>query len=363
MRRWSWRIGTLAGIPVYVHATFFLIFAWVALQTGTQDGWGNLAGSLFFVAALFGCVVLHELGHALAARRYGIATRDITLLPIGGLARLERMPKEPRHELVVALAGPAVNVVIAAGLLLVLGSIPTLDQLPARVRPQLFLQQLMVVNIFLVVFNLLPAFPMDGGRVLRALLATRLSYPKATRVAATVGQVMAFFFFLTGLWGSQPILMLIAVFVWFGASQEAGAVETTSALAGLPVRAGMLTEFHTLAPDAPLGQGVSHILRGSQQDFPVVEQGRLVGLLTRQDLIQGLSRGGAESPVHGAMSPDVSTGHPDEPLEDALRRLQGSSRGTLPVLQDGHLVGLLTLENISELLMIRSALDRSKDPA
>ena len=358
--RWSWRIGTLAGIPVYVHFTFFLIFAWVALQTGTKDGWGNLLGSLLFVAALFGCVVLHELGHALAARRFGIQTRDITLLPIGGLARLERMPKDPKQELVVALAGPAVNVIIAAGLFLVLGSLPALDQLPAQVRPQLFLQQLMVVNVFLVLFNLLPAFPMDGGRVLRALLATRLSYPRATRAAATVGQVMAFLFFFIGLMGSQPVLMLIAVFVWFGASQEAGAVEATSALAGLPVRAGMLTDFRTLSPADPLGAVVDHILSGSQQDFPVLEGPTVVGLLTRQDLIAGLSRSGAEAPVRGVMRTEIAFADPEEELEVALRRLQAAPYSALPVTRLGRLEGLLTLENVSELLMIRSALNRSR---
>ncbi len=360
--KWSFKIGRLAGIPVYVHATFFLIFAWVALQAHPKGGMaGVLSGSLF-VAALFACVVLHELGHALAARRYGIVTRDITLLPIGGLARLERMPRDPKQELVVALAGPAVNVVIAAGIFVLLrlaGQMPPLEELERPFDPGSFLARLMVVNVFLVVFNMLPAFPMDGGRVLRALLAATTSYPRATRIAATVGQVMAALLFLYGLIAPNPVLMLISVFVWIGASQEAGAVERSAALAGVKVRTAMQTSFATLSPGDSLGRAVEYILAGAQQDFPVVVGDRVLGLLTRNDLLVGLAERRQHGLVSESLRTDVPSASPDEPLEDALLRFQGQPVASLPVLEHGRLVGLLTLENVSELLMIRSALERA----
>ena len=226
MTRWSFKIAEPFGIGVYVHISFLLIVAWVALgQLQTGGGMGAVLASVIFLLALFACVVLHELGHALAARRYGIRTRDITLLPIGGLARLERMPQKPLQELVVAIAGPAVNVVIAAALWLwlgVTGSLVPADQLGLTMGP--FFERLLAVNLALVVFNMLPAFPMDGGRVLRSLLALRLGFLRATRIAAAVGKAMAALFALIGIF-FNPFLLLIAIFVWFGATQESALAE------------------------------------------------------------------------------------------------------------------------------------------
>ena len=190
---WSWRIGRIAGIDVYIHFTFVFLLAWVALaHYMAHNDLAEAMRGLIFIVALFGIVVLHELGHALAARRYGIRTRDITLLPIGGVARLERMPEDPKQELVVALAGPAVNVVMAAAIYVGLMLRQELVPLGEAVRVGGgFVSQLFWVNVSLALFNLLPAFPMDGGRVLRALLGMRLDYVRATQVAARIGQGMA----------------------------------------------------------------------------------------------------------------------------------------------------------------------------
>jgi Zn-dependent protease/CBS domain-containing protein len=356
--KWSWRIGRFAGIDVYIHATFLLLVAFFGFtywqQTRTLSG--TLEG-IAFLLALFLSVVLHEYGHALTARRYGIKTRDITLLPIGGVARLERMPDKPLQELRVALAGPAVNVVIAAVLFTYLALSETFIPLTGMtLTGGPFIERLLSVNVSLVLFNLIPAFPMDGGRVLRALLALRLDYVRATQIAATIGQGMAFLFGILGLF-SNPMLVFIALFVWIGAQQEASMVQMKSALGGIPVRQAMLTEFKALRPLDTLQQAVEHILAGTQQDFPVLEEERLVGILTRSDLLASLTRHNEASRVNAVMRRDFETVHPGDMLGVASIRLQACGCPIFPVIQDGRLVGLLTMENIGEFLMIKSALE------
>ena len=359
--KWSWKIAEVAGIGVYVHATFLLLIAWVAWMHWQQGH--NLAATLagvVFILALFACVVLHEFGHALTAKKYGIRTRDITLLPIGGVARLERMPDDPRQELWVALAGPAVNVVIAAVLLVwlqVTGSLEPLSQL--SVTGGSFFGRLMVLNIFLVVFNLIPAFPMDGGRVLRALLALRTDYVRATHIAANLGQFIALLFGFIGLF-NNPMLLFIALFVWIGAAQEASLVQMKSALGGIPVGRAMLTDFCTLAPQDSLARAVELILAGSQQDFPVAENGQVVGVLTRADLLRELAQRGQESLVAEVMRRDFQVVDSSEMLETAFARLQSYECNTLPVTHNGRLVGLMTMENVGEFIMIQTALAHRK---
>src|SRR5512145_759438 len=206
--RWQWKLGTFAGIDVFVHATFLLLIGWIGYSYWLQyETLAKVAEGILFILALFLCVVLHEYGHALTARKYGIKTRDITLYPIGGVARLERMPEKPIEELWVALMGPAVNLVIGALLLaylVVTDTLVPLNQL--TVGSGSVFERLMLVNFTLVLFNLLPAFPMDGGRVLRALLAMRMDYVRATQIAAYIGQAMAILFAFLGLI-SNPFLL------------------------------------------------------------------------------------------------------------------------------------------------------------
>jgi Zn-dependent protease/predicted transcriptional regulator len=304
---------------------------------------------------LFGCVVLHEYGHALTARKYGIKTRDITLLPIGGVARLEKMPDEPVQELWVALAGPAVNVVIAAvlyGWLQVTGGLATLSDL--EIGAGSFIERLMVVNLFLVGFNMLPAFPMDGGRVVRALLAMRMEYTRATQIAASLGQIMAILFGFLGLL-ANPFLLFIAFFVWIGAAQEASMVQMKSALAGIPVSRAMLTDFRTVAPTDSLAHAVQLILAGSQQDFPVVSNSQVVGVLTRSNVLQGLTERGPQTPIAEMMHREFEVFDSYEMLEVAFARLQACQCQTVPVTHGGQLVGLLTMDNVGEFLMIQGA--------
>jgi Zn-dependent protease len=357
--KWSWRIGRIAGIGVYMHVTFLILLIWVAASYYlVRHSLVEAAVGLAFILALFGIVVLHELGHALTARRFGIRTRDITLLPIGGVARLERMPDDPKQELLVALAGPAVNVVLAGIFFALLvagrGLVMVNDEL--TLAGGSFLSKLMWINIGLVLFNLLPAFPMDGGRVLRALLATRMPYVRATRIAAHIGQAMALLFGFFGLFSTNPFLVIIALFVWMGAGQEAGMVEMKSALGGIPVQRVMMTRFRTLAPSDSLGRAVEQILAGSQQDFPVVENGAVVGVLGRSELLAGLAKAGQEALVGKFMQRDFRLAHPDEKAENVFARLQDCSCRTIPVVQNGELVGVVTMENVGEFMMIQTAL-------
>ena len=355
--KWQWKLGNFAGIDVFVHATFFLLIGWVGYSYWIQDrSLAKVAEGILFILALFLCVVLHEYGHALTARRYGIKTRDITLYPIGGVARLERMPDKPIEELWVALMGPAVNVIIAAGLFAYLFFSRSLVPITnLTIASGSFLERLMTVNIWLVLFNLIPAFPMDGGRVLRALLALRMDYVRATQAAANIGQGLAFVFGFIGLF-SNPFLLFIALFVWIGASQEASMVQMKNSISGIPVTHAMQTKFETLSPRDNLDRVVNLILAGSQHDFPVVEDGRLVGVLTRDDFIRALSREGQSTPVVNVMRRDLPTIDSHDMVEMAVTRLQESGSKTLPVMHAGQLVGLITSENITEFLMIRSAL-------
>jgi Zn-dependent protease len=362
---WSWKLGRVAGIPIYLHWTFLILIAWLVIA-GTLENNDVVQGVSegAFVLALFGCVVLHELGHALTAKRFGVPTTDITLLPIGGVARLERMPERPSQELLVALAGPAVNVVIA--LVLVGFRVPLPSELGTadEMVHAGFWPKLLMINVFLAAFNMLPAFPMDGGRVLRALLAMRLPYARATRLAASVGQMMAIGFGLLGLSGHAPLLLFIAIFVWIGAEAEARQVAERAALKGVSVRDAMITEFHTLDPDDSLGHAADLLLSGTQQDFPIAVDGDpVLHVLTRADLMNGLSQRGREGLARDFAPSILPTVEASGGLNDALTLLRSGQAPCLQVVDRGRIVGLLNLENVGELLMVRAALGETGDGA
>ena len=359
--KWSWKVTQISGITISVHVTFLVLVVWFALVYWFEVG--SLARALSGVALLlllFGCVLLHELGHALTAQRFGFMTREITLLPIGGIARLERMPDDPMQSLWITLAGPAVNVAIAVVLFVTLkasGQWQSVRQISLTEGP--FLERLMLVNVSLVVFNMLPAFPMDGGRALRAVLATRMDDARATRIAATLGQAMAVLFAVIG-WRANPLLILIALFVWAGAAQEARAAEIRSALSGIPVSRIMITDFTTLSPDDQLAAAVELVLHGNQHDFLVLQDGRLAGVLTRHNLLGGLARGGPQSRVGDAMERDVHVVDAHETLDAVLTRLDADEYTTAPVADGGRLTGLLTADAIAEYLKIQAALAHTR---
>lgn len=358
--KWSWKLLRVAGIDVYVHATFFILIIWIGLSYWQVAGTlAAVINGISFILALFVCVVLHEFGHALTARRYGIRTQSITLLPIGGVAAMERMPDDPRQEIAVALAGPAVNLVIASGLWLWLTASNMLvspDEL--SLTGGSFLERLMLINIVLAVFNLVPAFPMDGGRVLRALLALRMDHNRATQAAAKVGQGLALWLGLIGLL-YNPFLIFIALFVWIGAAAEAGIEQVKSTLSGMAVGRAMLTDFQVLTPDNPLSLAIELTLAGSQKEFPVLINGKVVGVLTQDDLLKGLQQQGEQARVADWMQREVQSADLDESLEKVLQRLQNCQCRLLSVTEAGRLVGIINLDNIMELISIQTAIDES----
>ncbi len=359
--RWSWRLGRFAGIDVYVHATFLLLILWVVILHWIQGhSLDAVVSGVLFILALFACVVLHEFGHALTARRYGIATKDITLLPIGGVSRFERMPDKPWQEFWVSIAGPIVNALLAAAIYLALfltSGFKPVGGLSMTGGP--FLERLLVANLILAVFNLLPAFPMDGGRILRALLSTRIDHLRATRAAASIGQALALVFGLIGLFGN-PFLLFIAFFIWIGAAHESQSVQIKDAFSGIPIRAAMQTKFTTLSTNNTLGDAVRAILDGSQHDFPVMWGDRVLGILTRANVLAALSEHGPEQPITGVMQREFQTAEPNEMLERVLSRLAASPARVIPVLDNGNLVGLVTAENLGEYLMVQNALQRRR---
>jgi Zn-dependent protease/CBS domain-containing protein len=293
------------------------------------------------------------------ARGFGVRTPDVILLPIGGVARLERIPEKPSEEFLIAIAGPAVNVVIALLLILFGGANLSAGHLSSTLEAAnvSMVDRLAAVNLFLALFNLIPAFPMDGGRVLRALLAARFGYVRATEVAAMIGQGVAFVLGFLGLFGN-PLLIFIAIFVYLAASSEAHLVATRAMSRGVPVTSAMLTQFATLTPDEHVDAAVETLLRTSQSEFPVVDgANKPIGVLGRADLIRALRERGPNARVADVMTAGIPTVNKNRCLEDAFRLLQEKAVPAVAIV-DGldRLVGLVTSETIGEMLMLHRAL-------
>lgn len=353
---WSFPIGTVAGTVVRVHATFLLFLIWIGAAQWRVGGREAALEGVTYLVLVFACVLAHEFGHILAARRYGIRTPEVTLWPIGGVASLERIPDKPREELVVALAGPAVNVAIALLLFLVLGAAVDGNQIARIEDPRVGLVgRLAATNVFLVLFNLIPAFPMDGGRVLRALVAMRRGHAEATRIAARIGQASAFLFALAGLL-VNPMLIVIGLFVYLAATAEAQHVAFRDGTKELPVRAAMMSSLQALPPNATLDDAVDLLVRTAQKEFPVVDgSGHPRGLLTKDALILALRNGGTTTPVLEVMARDVPAVSHRQPLETAFALLNRARAPALFVLDDEErLVGLLTPENVGEMMLVSS---------
>jgi Zn-dependent protease/CBS domain-containing protein len=360
--RWSLSLGSVAGTAIRIHVTFFLFLIWIATiyyrEGGIEAAWQGTA----LISLIFLCVLLHELGHVFAARRYGIETRDVTLWPFGGIASMDEMPEKPTQELIVALAGPAVNVAIAALLLLWLG--PRLD--PANLTriddPTVSLAaKLAGANIVLVLFNMIPAFPMDGGRVLRALLAMGVGNERATELAASIGQGFAILFGVLGIL-YNPMLIIIAAFIFFAASGEAAQAQLRAVAQRTLVSDAMISEFQSLGPTSTVSDAAEALIRTTQREFPVVDgSGHLRGVLTRDAMIKALKERGPDTPVLEVMHVDIPTVPARAKLDAALLSLMKGHPAVGVTDGEDRLVGLLTVENLGELMMVKSA--RPDSPA
>lgn len=355
---WSVNVGRIAGTAVRIHFTFLLFLIWIWVASYASGGAAAAWGGLLFMILLFLCVLAHEFGHIFTARAFGVPTPDVTLLPIGGVARLARIPEAPGEEFLIAIAGPAVNVVIAIVLMAVAGAHLDAQHLSAVESAKVGLvDRLAAVNLFLAAFNMIPAFPMDGGRVLRAALASRLGHVRATEIAATIGQWVAFALGFLGLL-YNPLLIFIAIFVYLAAASEAQVVGLRAMSRGVPVTAAMVTQFASLKPTAHIDEAIETLLHTSQSEFPVIDEaGRLVGLLGRSDMIRALKAHGPQTPVGEAMTTDVPTIGHRQCLDEAFRILQEKSAPAVGVVDaQGRLVGLVTSETVGEMLMVRDAM-------
>lgn len=353
------KLGSISGIKIEVHWTFTLLLFWVAfleIQRGSNLDRILLNEALIIV--LFICVILHELGHALTAKKFNINTQKITLLPIGGVAMLEKMPEKPRQELLVALAGPAVNVVIAILIFLVVPvksyfnfDAIVLEEVLYQTTFQNFLFYLFIANVMLVVFNLIPAFPMDGGRVLRALLSFKLGRVEATKIASSIGQGLAILFFILGLL-FNPFLILIAFFIFFGAYGENQMVKQNSLLEGHLVREATLTNITLISPVHTIKDVMDITLAGAEKDFVVMDKDEIVGIVTQKHILKH-----ANTPllvVKDVMDKDFKTVDASMEIVKVLELFAKEKKNFFPVMDDGMLAGVIDRTNIGEYILFKS---------
>ncbi len=379
--KWSLDLGSVAGIRIKIHWTFIFIVLYVFYANYQQSGsletglWG-----VIFILTVFACVTLHELGHATMGKRFGVRTQKITLLPIGGVASMENIPDKPVQELWIAIAGPMVNVVIAIILYVLfpdqIGSVYHQMQDVAlqlsqnggneatqqakevlAIGPSNFIFYLFFVNVMLVLFNAIPAFPMDGGRVLRALLAMRMNRVRATQVAATVGQIFAFLFILWGFY-SDPFLIFIGLFVFLGAYSENMMVQQSEALRGHRVREAMHTGFILLPPSARIKDAVAYMMQGHYSDFIIMDDDdHIIGLVSKPQLIEALKDHDGEEPVINLAVKDFAVLSPSDKLNKIYPTILMNEAGFYPVVEDGKVVGVIDRESINQFLMMQSSLN------
>ena len=355
--RWSFLIGRVAGTAIRIHVTFLLFLLIIGIVVFRQSGSNAALDAVAFITLVFACIVLHEFGHILMARYFGIKTRDVTLFPIGGVANIERMPDKPYQELLVALAGPFVNFVIFSIIFITLGRELDATQIENIGDPASSLAvRVASANLVLMIFNLLPAFPMDGGRVLRALLAMRIGKSKATRIAAAIGQALAIFLGFMGFFGN-PMLILIAIFIFIAAGSEAETATFHDATHDLTVRDAMILSPAPLRPQDTLREAINHLLSRADDDFAVVEKGNPeIGTVTRNKLLLALAAHDDGTPVSSVMRKAEHILHENEPLENALSIFERSDAQALIVKdKNDEISGLISRAAIAQAILIKTA--------
>ena len=343
--KFSIKILRIFGIPVELHVSFILLMLFIyalAFLKVVPLQWAILL-TLVFVT-----VVIHELSHSYVAKRYEVIIERIILLPIGGVASMSEIPKDPGQELRIAIAGPSTNFVIAIicyGIFVSVGNIVSKDVSG-------FIYLFALVNLVLGTFNLLPAFPMDGGRILRAFLARRMSYLRATEIAAMVGKQLAILMAVAGIF-INLLLILIALFVYIGAEQEYKAILISSLLKGVYIENIMTKKVNTITPDITIEDALNIMFQKKHMGYPVTEAGKLVGIVTFHD-ISRIPEEKRNIPVGEIMTKKLIVAHPKEPVIDALEKLTINNIGRLPVVEDGELVGIVSKTDIVRSLEVLS---------
>ena len=354
----SFKLGNIAGIGVFIHWTFSLLIAYIIFSNyRAGHNTEQIIWTVIFILSIFITVFLHELGHAMAAKKFNIITKDITILPIGGLARLERIPEKPSEELVVAIAGPLVNIVLAliTGLFITVPDLKELTvQLTGGINQSNFFLNFFIVNIVLAVFNLIPAFPMDGGRVFRALLSMKFERHIATNIAARLGQILAVGFVILGFY-SNPFLIFIGLFIILGAQAEANYTQAKSMLAGYKVKDVLMKEYTVIDKNETVKKAVQLLLNGQSKNFLITENSQPIGTLSRDEIIKALSEQGQSEVVQNVMNRSLIILNPKSPLEDIYQKAQLNKANLMPVMENNQLIGVLDMENILEFIMVKEA--------
>lgn len=356
-------IAKISGIKIRIHWTFMILIAWIIISEARRGSNAEeVLWTLGFIMAIFFTIILHELGHALTAKQFNFKTRDITLLPIGGVARMDNLPNKPMQEFLVAIMGPMVNLAIAFILFLTIDTSRDLTEITSdlHINGSNFLFHLYTANIFLALFNLIPAFPMDGGRVLRALLATSMKRAKATRIAAIIGQIIAVGFVFLGLL-YNPVLLIIGVFIFIGAQAESTMETTREVLKDIKVGDILMHSYTELQAKEPLSTAVAMILDSQERAFIIKDDGQLKGTLSKTEVIQGLAKFGNAARIEQAMKTNVIPLQEKDKLSDVIQQYSDGSETLMPVFSGDKLIGVLNLENIYEFVQIQSAMKQSRE--
>lgn len=350
--KWSFQIGKLFGIPIRVHVTFLFLLFFIGILGSREAGASGAIFGMVSIVFIFLCVILHEMGHSLVAVHYGIDVKDIVLLPIGGISRMEEIPEDPKKEITISLVGPMVSFGLAILFFLIskaAGQSTSITQL--SLFEGNLVANLFWINLILGMFNLIPAFPMDGGRVLRGILATGMDSLRATKIAVSVGQVFAIFLFFFGIFFNWW-MALIAIFIYLGAESEERMVALRATLGKSPVRLAMITDVHTISPDRTVGEVLEKVCHGFQQDFPVVERGEVVGMLTKEAIFSALHKHEKSALVRDVMQKDFVSTTEDASLSDIFKKMTTQKLSVIPVMRGKELRGMINLEQIGKYHMI-----------
>ncbi len=357
--RFSIPLGSPFGIKISIHWTFGFLIAWIVLVSVNQGlEVYQILMQIVFVLTIFVCVVLHELGHSLMAIRLGGKVESITLLPIGGMANMSEMPEKPREEFLVSAAGPLVNVVIALLLMLYMSWIHPVspdDMEFEAITFQNFPVMLLAANLFIVAFNLIPAFPMDGGRLFRSALAMKMSRLQATSIAKDIGQIFAIIFIIAGIF-VNPFLIIIGIFVLLGAKGEHEMIKYQDILNQYTVEDVLKTDYQALDADETIGQAAEKLVHISDRGFVITSEGEFAGLLTKNDIIKGLNERGREIAVKEFMDSDVPSVRSSDSLFEVYKDMRRNQHEIVPVKAGDNFKGVLELENINEFLLIKKAI-------